>query len=40
MQLYLSPDITYGCDIEEDGVKTECQYALYVIFEGDSSIKK
>ena len=36
----MSPDITYGCDIEEDGVKTKSDNIHCMSFsEGDSSIK-
>ena len=36
----MSPDITYGCDIEEDGVKTKSDDIHCMSFlEEDSSIK-
>ena len=36
----MSPDITFGCDIEEDGVKTKSDDIHCMSFlEGDSSIK-
>ena len=36
----MSPDITYGCDIEEDRVKTKSHDIHCISFsEGDSSIK-
>ena len=36
----MSPDITYGCDIEEDGVKTNSDNIHDMSFlEGESSIK-
>ena len=36
----MSPDITYGCDIEEDSVKTKSHDIHCISFlEGDSSLK-